>query len=69
LIAARKTAESWDRQFFAGRKTWQEVLNAARELLQAEIELIDVMVSQSVFKWRVLLASQGVDETLSKALP
>lgn len=69
LMAARKTAESWDRQFFAGRKTWQEVLNAARELLQAEIELTDVMVSQSIFKWRVLLASQGVDETLSKALP
>lgn len=67
LEAARGTSESWERQFLAGRKTWQEVLNAARELLQAEVEMSEVMVVQSVIKWRLMLLSRGVDITLQKA--
>jgi adhesin transport system outer membrane protein len=69
LDAARHTADSWDRQFMAGRKTWQEVLNAARELLQAEIEMGDVLVAQSVLKWRLMINSQGVDATLEQVHP
>lgn len=69
LIAARHTAESWDRQFLAGRKSWQEVLNAARELLQAEIEMSDAVVSESVLKWRLTIASRGVDAALALSTP
>jgi outer membrane protein, adhesin transport system len=69
LIAARYTVESWDRQFLAGRKSWQEVLNAARELLQAEIEMSDAVVSESVLKWRLTIASRGVDAALSLSTP
>lgn len=65
LEASRRTAESWDRQFLAGRKTWQEVLNAARELLQAEVELTDLMMSKTLLKWRLALLSQGLEDSLS----
>jgi adhesin transport system outer membrane protein len=65
LEATRRTAESWDRQFLAGRKTWQEVLNAARELLQAEVELTDLMMNKTLLKWRLALLSQGLEDSLS----
>jgi adhesin transport system outer membrane protein len=35
LSLTRDMVASWDRQFLAGRKTWVEVMNAARELAQA----------------------------------
>jgi outer membrane protein, adhesin transport system len=65
LEASRSTADSWDRQFLAGRKTWPEVLNAARELLQAEAEASDLMVNKTLLKWRLALMSQGLDATLN----
>lgn len=39
--AARGVMASYMRQFTAGRKTWQEVLNAQRELAQAAYSAID----------------------------
>jgi adhesin transport system outer membrane protein len=60
LEAATATVASWDRQFLAGRKSWLEVMNAARELSQAEAELADAAVALQVNQWRLIIASRGV---------
>jgi len=64
LQASRETALAWDRQFLAGRKTWVEVMNSARELAQAETELADVMSSRVLLSWRVALYTQGLESLL-----
>jgi len=64
LQASRETALAWDRQFLAGRKSWVEVMNSARELAQAETELADVMSSRVLLSWRVALYTQGLESLL-----
>jgi len=70
LQASRETSLAWDRQFLAGRKTWVEVMNGARELAQAETELADVRASRVLLSWRVALYTQGLDSLLpGKTMP
>ncbi len=64
LQASRETAQAWDRQFLAGRKTWLEVMNGARELAQAETELADVVVARVLLSWRMALYTQGLESLL-----
>ncbi|MDH4478508.1 MAG: TolC family protein [Rhodoferax sp.] len=64
LQASRETAQAWDRQFLAGRKTWVEVMNMARELAQAETELADVRAVRVLVSWRLALYTQGLDGLL-----
>lgn len=61
LTSANAVAESWDRQFAAGKKSWQEVMNAARESTQTEIQLVDAISSTAVLDWRLAVLTQGVD--------
>lgn len=61
LVAAEAVALSWDRQYLAGRKTWQEVMNAAREVAQTEVQLIDATGSATVTEWRLALQTRGVE--------
>ncbi len=65
LQASRDTAQAWDRQFLAGRKTWVEVMNMARELAQAETELADVLAVRVLVSWRLALYTQGLDSLLA----
>ena len=67
LQATQATAEAWDRQFLAGRKSWLEVMNTARELMQAELELADAQSAQIQLTWRLALLSLGWKDTLSAA--
>lgn len=39
---AQEVSESYSRQFVTGRKSWLDVLNAAREATQAELAVVDV---------------------------
>lgn len=55
LTAAGQVSESYDRQFLAGRKTWQDVMNAARELAQTEVQLADLKAAQVVATWRLAI--------------
>lgn len=64
LRANRATAEAWDRQYLAGRKSWMEVMNTTRELMQAELELADAKASLAQVKWRLSVLSQGLAKTL-----
>lgn len=55
---------SWERQFLAGRKQWQDLMNAAREQTQNEILLADSIATQNLSGWRLSILTQGVDGTL-----
>lgn len=61
--------DSWDRQFLAGRKTWVEVMNAARELAQAHTALAEVEVAHVVAGWRLAVLIEGVPAILEATQP
>ena len=52
-------SESYSRQFLAGRKTWQEVLNSAREQVQMEVQIVDLEAAVLVAQWRLALYTLG----------
>ncbi len=45
--SSRTLLESYERQFTAGRKSWQELMNAARDLAQAEYALVDLRAAMA----------------------
>jgi len=59
LQSARLIQEAWERQFLAGRKTWLEVMNAVREIQQAESQLIDAQTNQMQLSWRLNILAEG----------
>lgn len=61
LKAAADVSTSYDRQFLAGRKSWLDVMNAARELAQTETQLADLQSTQVVVTWRLAAYSRGID--------
>lgn len=65
LDAARQVSDSFDRQFLAGRKTWLDVMNAARELTQIEVQLAETRAAQIVVTWRLALYTQGIEDVLT----
>ena len=64
--STRRTAEAWDRQFLAGRKSWMEVMNTARELMQAELELVDGKSNLVNVNWRLSILGYGIEKTLAQ---
>ena len=61
LKAAAEVSTSYDRQFLAGRKSWLDVMNAARELAQTETQLADLQSTQVVVTWRLAAYTRGID--------
>ena len=61
LKAAADVSTSYDRQFLAGRKSWLDVMNAARELAQTENQLAELQSTQVVVTWRLAAYSRGID--------
>lgn len=51
---SRLVVQSWDRQFLSGRKTWQDLMNSAREQIQLEVQMADLEASRLVAFWRLL---------------
>lgn len=64
LDSSETIAEAWGRQFLAGRKSWLDVMNAARELAQVEAQIADVKSGQLLMTWRLSLLVHGVDAVL-----
>ena len=60
LNSAEDVAASYDRQFLAGRKSWLDVMNAARELAQIEAQLADLQAMQVVVSWRLGAYTRGI---------
>jgi outer membrane protein, adhesin transport system len=67
LQAAAAVSDSYDRQFLAGRKTWQDVMNAARELAQNEVLLTDSQAAQVIISWRLAIYTLGVSAVIQDA--
>jgi adhesin transport system outer membrane protein len=65
LRSIQAMVASWDRQFLAGRKTWVEVMNAARELAQAQTTLAEVDAAYVAATWRLAVLSEGVPAIVS----
>lgn len=66
LQSSYELSDAWDRQFLAGRKPWQDVMNAIREISQAESQLADAIGSECVARWRLALLVFGVDAILQQ---
>lgn len=64
LDSSESIQEAWGRQFLAGRKTWLDVMNAARELAQVEAQVAEVQASQTLLTWRIWIVVKGVDISL-----
>lgn len=64
LEAANQVAQSWDRQFAAGKKSWQDVMNAARESTQTELQLVDAEGAALIIDWRLTVLTRGLDAVL-----
>lgn len=62
--AAADVSESWRRQFLAGRKQWQDLMNAEREVTQADVQLADAIGAEQLSGWRLAVMTAGVDALL-----
>jgi adhesin transport system outer membrane protein len=59
LSAADDVSKSYDRQFLAGRKSWLDVMNAAREIAQTEAQIADIRSSLVVATWRLAILTNA----------
>lgn len=66
--AAADVLDSYQRQFLAGRKQWLDLMNAAREQTQSDVQLADVLGAQQLANWRLALLSRGVDALIGDDL-
>ena len=66
---AEQVLASSDRQYLTGRKTWQDLMNSAREQVQAQLQLVDLEASQLVASWRLALLTRGLANTLVQGQP
>ena len=58
--STQDVADSYARQFVAGRKSWLEVLNAVREAMQARLSVIDANALLGQAAWRLHLRAFGL---------
>ena len=61
LTTTSSVSDSYKRQFLAGRKSWQEVMNSAREQVQMEVQIVDLQAASNVAKWRLALYTSGLN--------
>jgi adhesin transport system outer membrane protein len=69
LAASAAITVSWERQFLAGRKNWQDLINAAREQAQLEAQIGDVLNTELLTGWRLFTLAHGIDALLSSSRP
>lgn len=61
MATTTSVSESYSRQFLAGRKNWQEVMNSAREKVQMQVQISDLKSAYVVATWRLGLLVKGLD--------
>ena len=59
--ASEAIFSSYDRQFLAGKRTWQDTMNAVRDLINVGTQVADTQSSQIASTWRLAIYSQGVE--------
>ena len=65
--STQDVADSYARQFVAGRKSWLEVLNAVREAMQARLSVIDAGALLGQTAWRLRLRAFGFESLPGEA--
>lgn len=58
--ASEEIFKSYDRQFLAGRRTWQDTMNSVRDLINIGMQVADTQSSQILSTWRLAIYTQGV---------
>jgi adhesin transport system outer membrane protein len=66
LLSAQAVSQAWSQQFLVGLKSWLDVMNAARELAQVEVQMADVSTEQLLLSWRLSILARGVDAAMSE---
>jgi len=66
LKAAEEVSRSYDRQFLAGRRTWQDTMNSVRELVQIEVQMADTVATQLLSSWRLSIYTQGLEAVVKE---
>ncbi len=65
LNSALSVQQSYDRQFFAGRRSWLDLMNAERERAQVQLQMADLQASLIATGYRIAILAQGaVDVSL-----
>ena len=59
LDSAQELQAAWERQFINGKKTWIDVMNAARETTQAELAVIENDMAFLQSYWRLQIQAYG----------
>ena len=59
LQSALSVQQSYDRQFFAGRRSWLDLMNAERERAQVQLQMADLQVNLIVTSYRIAILAQG----------
>lgn len=71
LASTAKTTEgvfnSYNRQYLAGRKTWFDLLNSARDLVQAQLRLADAKSAHFVASWKLAILTRELNNLLAGA--
>ena len=57
---SKQVYKSFNRQFVAGRKDWQELLNSARELVQSDVQWAQAYGQYLMASWQLQLDIQGL---------
>lgn len=55
---ADQISQAWDRQFVTGKKSWLDVMNAARELAQTETLIADSKAALLTSAWKLKIMTQ-----------
>jgi adhesin transport system outer membrane protein len=63
---AQQVADSYERQFPVGRKSWLDVMNAVRDLVNTEVQLADTKAAHLVVTWRLTIIARGLSHLLKK---
>jgi adhesin transport system outer membrane protein len=66
LLSAQAVSQAWSQQFLVGLKSWLDVMNAARELAQVEVQIADASTEQLLLSWRLSILARGVDTAMNE---
>lgn len=61
ITGGRAVLDSYERQFVAGKRTWQDVLNALRELTQSETALAETRAALMAASYRLAVQLGRID--------
>ena len=61
-ITTGEALQSVERQFLAGRKSWQDLMNSSRELTLTKLQVEDARSSIFLYAWRLALSAYPASE-------